>query len=320
MEERIVKFISALRAAGVRVSLAESVDAFKAVEELGIQDKTAFRTILRATLIKDAASIPAFEELFPLFFGVSPTTPSSSLDEDLSPEEARQLAEALRQFKDQLRQMLERLMGGEKLNPDELERLAKMVGLTQIDDLRYREVREALDELAKILQQMGMNRQRVNQLQQQLQANMQAIEEQLGQYAGQRIAQNMSHDAPGERIDQLMNRPFNTLSDHELDLLRKEVRRLAAALRTRAALRQRRAKSGQLDAKATLRANLKHGSVPVEIKFRSRALKPKLVVICDVSTSMRSCSEFMLSLLYELQDQIKKTSAFAFIDHLEDFY
>jgi uncharacterized protein with von Willebrand factor type A (vWA) domain len=115
-----------------------------------------------------------------------------------------------------------------------------------------------------------------------------------------------------------MNRPFNALNDHELDLLRKEVRRLAAALRTRAALRQRRAKSGQLDAKATLRANLKHGSVPVEIKFRHRALKPKLVVICDVSTSMRSCSEFMLSLLYELQDQINKTCAFAFIDHLEN--
>lgn len=332
MEERIVQFINALRAAGVRVSLAESVDAFHAVEELGIQDKAAFRTSLRTTLIKDAGSIPAFEELFPLFFGASPSAPFSNLQEDFSPEEARQLAEALRQFNDQLRQMIERLMRGEKLKPDELERLAKMVGLTQIDDLRYRqwmtqrmqralrfrEVREALDALAKMLQQMGMNRQRVNQLQQLLQANMQAMEEQLDQYAGQRIVQNMRYDTPGERIDQLMNRPFNALNDHELDLLRKEVRRLAAALRTRAALRQRRAKSGQLDAKATLRANLKHGSVPVEIKFRNRALKPKLVVICDVSTSMRSCSEFMLSLLYELQDQINKTCAFAFIDHLEN--
>ena len=32
---------------------------------------------------------------------------------------------------------------------------------------------------------------------------------------------------------------------------------------------------------------------------------------------MRPCSELMLSLLYELQDQISKTQAFAFIDHLE---
>jgi hypothetical protein len=88
-------------------------------------------------------------------------------------------------------------------------------------------------------------------------------------------------------------------------------------LRTRIALRQKRAKSGQLDAKKTIRANLKHGNVPIEIKHREHQLKPKLVVVCDVSTSMRSCSELMLSLLYALQDRITKTHAFAFIDHME---
>jgi uncharacterized protein len=115
----------------------------------------------------------------------------------------------------------------------------------------------------------------------------------------------------------LMNRPFSSLSDKDMERLRKEVQRIAAALRTRVALRQKRASSGQLDAKATIRANLKHGSVPIEIKHRERTLKPKLVVICDVSTSMRYCSELMLSLLFHLQDQISKTQAFAFIDHLE---
>jgi uncharacterized protein with von Willebrand factor type A (vWA) domain len=53
------------------------------------------------------------------------------------------------------------------------------------------------------------------------------------------------------------------------------------------------------------------------LKHRDRSLKPKLVVICDVSTSMRYCSELMLSLLYHLQDLISKTYAFAFISRLE---
>ena len=88
-------------------------------------------------------------------------------------------------------------------------------------------------------------------------------------------------------------------------------------LRSRVALRQKRAKTGQIDAKATIRANLKHGSVPIVIKHRDRTLKPKLVVICDISTSMRPVSELMLSLIYALQDQISKTHAFAFIDRLE---
>jgi uncharacterized protein with von Willebrand factor type A (vWA) domain len=150
-----------------------------------------------------------------------------------------------------------------------------------------------------------------------MQANQQSLEEQLRQYAGQRIADNMSERPPDDSADQLMNQPFNTLSDKDMETLRKEVHRLAAMLRTRVALRQKRAKNGQLDAKGTIRANLKHGNVPIQLKHRDRTLKPKVIVICDISTSMRYCSELMLNLLYAMQDQISKTHAFAFIDHLE---
>ncbi len=150
-----------------------------------------------------------------------------------------------------------------------------------------------------------------------MQANQQALEDQLRQFAGQRIAENMSERPQDEGIDSLLNRPFSALSDRDMERLRKEVQRLATALKTRVALRQKRAKTGQLDAKATIRANLKHGNVPIEIKHRERSLKPKLVVICDVSTSMRYCSELMLSLLYHMQDLISKTHAFAFINRLE---
>jgi uncharacterized protein with von Willebrand factor type A (vWA) domain len=55
----------------------------------------------------------------------------------------------------------------------------------------------------------------------------------------------------------------------------------------------------------------------MEIHFRDKIRKPKIVVICDISTSMRFCSELMLSFLFALQGQVSKTHAFAFIDHLE---
>jgi hypothetical protein len=331
VEERILKFIAALRAAGVRISLAESADAFRAIEDLGIKDRENFRLGLQTTLVKDAANLAVFEELFPIFFGSGDAPPMLNISDDLSPEEAGMLAQALKQFNEQLRKMLERLLKGELLTQDELARLAKMVGLNQMENLRYREwmvqrmkramrykeVEEALKELSNLMAQLGMNKERAERMMQIMQANQQALEEQLRQYAGQRIAENMSEQEREEPIDSLMNRPFSSLSDKEMDRLRKEVQRIAAALRTRVALRLKRASSGQLDAKATIRANLKHGSVPIEIKHRERTLKPRLVVICDVSTSMRYCSELMLSLLYHLQDQISRTQAFAFIDHLE---
>jgi hypothetical protein len=331
MEERIVKFIAALRGAGIRVSLAESTDAFRAVESLGVKNRDAFRISLQSTLVKEAKDIPVFEELFPIFFGAGNTLPMTNPADDLTPEEAQKLAEALRKFNDQLRKMLEKMMKGEPLSQEELERLARMVGLNQMDNMRYREwmmqrmkkamqfkeVQEALKELAETLAQMGMDKERVDQLIRQMQTNQQAMEDQMRQFAGQRIAENMSERPPQDNLDALLNRPFNTLSERDMERLRKEVQRLAASLKTRIALRQKHARSGQLDAKATIRANLKHGNVPIQIKHRDRTLKPKLVVICDVSTSMRFCSELMLSLLYHMQDLISKTHAFAFISKLE---
>jgi hypothetical protein len=331
MEERILKFILALRSAGVRISLAESADAFQAIDKMGVKDREKFRVSLQAALVKDSSSLPMFTELFPLFFGSADSPPMTNLSEDLDPDEARMLAEALCQFGDQIREMLERLVKGEQLRQDELQRLGKLVGLTHADDLRYlnwmtqrmekalrfREVREALKELVNLLSQMGMNGERLQQLRELIKNNLQGLTDQLRQYAGQSIAENLSRNREETGLDQLMNQPFNSLSDQDMERLRKEVQRLAAALRTRIALRQKRSKTGQLDAKATLRSNLKHGSVPIDIKHRERSLKPRLVVLCDISTSMRFCSELMLSLLYALQDQISKTYSFAFIDHLE---
>ena len=69
MESRILQLIAALRASGVRVSLAESAEAFSAVDLMGIQHREHFRLSLRSTLIKDLRDLPIFDKLFPLFFG-----------------------------------------------------------------------------------------------------------------------------------------------------------------------------------------------------------------------------------------------------------
>lgn len=331
MEERIVQFIAALRAGGVRVSLAESADALNAVDLLGVQERDAFKLSLRATLVKEAKGLPVFEELFPLFFGSGEIPPMQDIMADISPEEAQMMAQALRMFNEKLRQMMEKLLRGEQLSQEELQQLGDLAGLNQVNDprhrdwmtermkraLKFKDVQKALQEMMELLQQMGMNRQRIDQLRELIKANQEALEAQMRQHAQEQILQNMTQQRPEDELEGLMNRPFNRLSDRDMDKLRKEVQRLANRLRSRIALRQKRAKTGQLDAKATIRANLKHGGVPVEIKHRNHRLKPKLIVICDISRSMRDCAELMFSLIYSLQDVITKTHSFAFLDHLE---
>jgi uncharacterized protein with von Willebrand factor type A (vWA) domain len=331
MEERILYFIAALRTSGVRISLAESTDALNAVDFLGIKDRESFRLSLRSTLIKKFEDISIFDELFPFYFDTFNSPPMMDIAQDLTPEEVNMLVKALQEFNARLRNALERLLNGEQLSREELEQIGKLVGLNNVDEMRYREwmvqrmkralgykdIQNALGELGKLLEEFGMNKIRLEELRELLMENQNALVEQLRQFVGQRISENMPINEPDESRSGLFDRPFNALNDREMTMLRKEVQRLALILRTRVALRLKRAKSGQLDAKATIRANLKHGNVPIDIRHRYRTLKPRLVVICDVSTSMRFCSELMLSLVYAIQDQISKTYAFAFIDHLE---
>lgn len=62
-------FVTELRAIGLPVSVAESVDAMAAVLALPISDRAALKSALGATLVKNGTHYPAFNLVFELFFG-----------------------------------------------------------------------------------------------------------------------------------------------------------------------------------------------------------------------------------------------------------
>jgi len=165
-----------------------------------------------------------------------------------------------------------------------------------------------------------MDQEAIDQLMEGIEANREALADRIAQHVGAALARKQTEMVPNRRQEasDLMNRPFQSLSEREAEVLRDEVRRLASQLRSRAALRRKRARSGVLDVKKVMRTNLRYGGVPLELKWKSRHLKPKLVLICDVSTSMRSVVEFLLRMIYELQDQVASARSFAYISDLED--
>ena len=116
MDDRVVQFIAGLRAAGVRVSLAESQDAFRAVEHMGVMDREHFKAALRTTLVKERSDQPLFEKLFPLFFG-SGGPPFIPPDEALSPEDQKKLEAAMRALAGELSRLLEMLANGRAADP-----------------------------------------------------------------------------------------------------------------------------------------------------------------------------------------------------------
>ena len=127
MDDRLIEFVRGLRAAGVRVSLAESMDALRAVEIMGITDKDLFRESLRATMVKDSRDFAAFDELFPLYFGSGGPVMQNAMD-DLSPDEQEMLQAALSALSGRLQQLMDWLTSGEGPTKEELEELANRAG------------------------------------------------------------------------------------------------------------------------------------------------------------------------------------------------
>ena len=92
MDTLVVEFVSALRSRGVRVSLAESADSLRAIEAIGVWDRQLFKNALKATLIKEPADVPTFEQLFPMFFHAEAPPPLQP--QGLTQEQQEQLENA----------------------------------------------------------------------------------------------------------------------------------------------------------------------------------------------------------------------------------
>src|SRR5208282_4839369 len=65
----LLRFVGELRLAEVPVSVAETLDAMRAVAAAGLADRARVREALAAALVKDEANRASFDEVFARFFG-----------------------------------------------------------------------------------------------------------------------------------------------------------------------------------------------------------------------------------------------------------
>jgi len=120
-----------------------------------------------------------------------------------------------------------------------------------------------------------------------------------------------------ERMQQLSEKSFYYLTEDEIRKMNEAVTRLAQRLKNVITVRRKRAKKGRFDIKKTLRSNLMYGGVPFKLRFeRRKKEKPQVVVLCDVSDSVRNVSRFMLQFVYSLQDLYSKVRSFVFVSEI----
>jgi uncharacterized protein with von Willebrand factor type A (vWA) domain len=104
------------------------------------------------------------------------------------------------------------------------------------------------------------------------------------------------------------------LRETERAELEDSLRRLARSLHGALTHRRRTAAAGRVDSGATMRRNMRFDGVPfMPVTVRRAEDRPRLVVLADVSLSVRTTSRFTLSLVHGLQDLFTQVRTFAFV-------
>jgi uncharacterized protein with von Willebrand factor type A (vWA) domain len=331
--ERIHRFTDELRARGVPVSMVERLDGMRAARVAELDRADGLRTALRATLIKSADHLAVFDEVFDLYFEpmgsrrAAPADPPDakprldleyavgSVLRDGSEELARQVAE-------QAVEEYVRFEAGRPVAGVFYERSA-LAGL-RLDELVTQMLAEAAAATGGSdgsggsggLGDPGQHlRFEVRRTQTTIRAEL------LRGQVRKAIRGLLIADRGADAVAKTLRQPLTA----DIDISRAsreqlaEVQRVLTPIQHKLAttvMRKRRSRADLVDVRATLRASMATGGVPVKIVHRRpRPTKPHLYVLADVSGSVATFAGFTVTLVSAMSQLFSRLRTFAFIEN-----
>lgn len=328
MREKLHRFFRAARGAGVHVSPAESIDAMRAVKQVGFSDRAILRDALLLTLAKSQDEKLALGDCFDLFFsqpeprehqpeaddndkasqGADQSPSSGSASEGQPPEGLGPLAQML------LSQDRNAIAAA----------IASASGAASLSDIRYSTQRGIF--ASRILDAMGLQRLRDDldeltatnpSLAERLRAALDGLREAVRDTVSQGLALYAREEAENLRNEILRNAPLARIERRQVAEMRALIRQIARRLRERYSKPRKRQRRGHLDVRRTLRRNAAWGGVPFLTAWkRKHRDRPKIVALCDVSGSVAQVSDFFLLLIHSLHEVVDDVRSFAFSSHL----
>lgn len=321
MQHTLEQFFRALRAAEVRVSPAEAIDATRAVAVTGFTDRTLFKDALCATLAKSADEVTRFDEVFDTFFArdaISTPPPSGSpqgepSEADMAAVESSPLAQAV-------------LSGDATAVQQSMEEAAARAGVAEIrlTTQRSRLTRRLLEEMGlEEIERIIANARRLPEgqgLADRLDEARRGLFEQAQAYVARQHDLYAAGSARELREERLARKQLNAdggVDPVDYQLMAALVRKMARRLAAKYSRRRHIAHKGHLDVRKTLRRSMGYGGVPFDIQFKVKKVdKPSIVAICDVSKSVAAAAQFLLTFLYSLNEVVDRMEAFAFSGRL----
>jgi uncharacterized protein with von Willebrand factor type A (vWA) domain len=327
MRENLHRFFRAARGAGVRVSPAESIDAMRAVANVGFTDRAILRDTFLLTLAKTQDEKRALGECFDLFFDLpEPSQQAAESESDGDSEAAEtqtpQGAPGEGQPTEGLGPLAQMLLAQDR--NEIAAAMANAASAASLSDIRYFTQRGIFS--GRILDQMGIQRLRHDldtltatnpAVAERLAAALEALREAVRDTVSQALLLYGREETENLRNEILRNAPLSRIEPRQVEQMRRLIRQIARRLRERYSKPRKRQRRGHLDVRRTMRRNAAWGGVPFLTAWKRRHRdRPKIVALCDVSGSVARVSDFFLLLIHSLHEVVSDVRSFAFSGHL----
>jgi uncharacterized protein with von Willebrand factor type A (vWA) domain len=326
--EPLRRFLQVARGAGLKVSAAEGIDAARAVDIVGFEDRAILKDTLGLVLAKTPDEKAAYDEVFELYFKrdefAGKAGPAEAADEP--PGSGQQNAGPAGDG-----------MGGtgglgSLLDSNDtatlataMEQAARDAGIENIrfftqknlyarrilDRMGLRAVERDIEAMRQSGTPEGLDRAQF------LDRKIEALRDAVRDFVERNLLLFAKGDTEKFREELLKSARLSNLERRDLDRMRILVRQMAKKLAARYAKTRRRRLRGQLDTRRTLRRNMGWGGIPfITVWKQKRIEKPRVMVLCDVSGSVAAMAQFLLMFMYAINEALSDIRSFAFAGSL----
>lgn len=296
LRSRLSEFVQRVREAGVRISVAETLDAMEAVALVGI-DPVPLRESLSATLVKDELDRPVFDRLFDAFFAAPATATRPGRGRGPGPSGG----ESSRRGGGRAGGAGSPAGGKPPPDAEPAERPRTKPDRPSPSASRAAEPREGARR------DDGRPRERARP-----DASGRRTSSERGAADAARDGAT-TRKRPDPR--ELLRRPLADLSPDEHEAARELAREIGRRFAARESRRTRRMRRGRVDVRRTIRASIGRGGAMFRLERRGRRPgRPALVVLCDVSGSVSRATEILLAIVGAAESTFRRISRFVYVD------
>jgi uncharacterized protein with von Willebrand factor type A (vWA) domain len=369
MQETIHRFARYLRLAGIRISVAEVLDAAAAAAQPGIlADRATLREALLVTLVKDRRDREPFDAVFDAFFSLRPVWTSSGgehshahddltdegeMDRYTLSEEPSQTPDFghshdkpkdIREFFD-AKDMAEQYNLHQEANKVDLAAMSDEMVLSadqptsdstaprvQVETSHLHgasmphefsaakgmllDTNLSIAEETALMEWLAADEDDLPpEVLSALRAQVAGILENLPEMLRRHLAAFAALQGKIIEIGAARQRAVTQVSEADRNRLEETLRRLIHSMSGALTHRRRVGTHGRIDSARTMRQSMRYDGVPFRPVSMVRAQdRPRLVVLADVSLSVRASTRFTLQLVHGLQRLVPRVRTFAFVD------